>query len=38
VLDGADVPSSLAASLPTAAELLEGHVDTASANGVHWGT
>jgi hypothetical protein len=35
VLDRVDMPSSLAASLSTVAELLEGHVDTETANGVH---
>jgi hypothetical protein len=38
VLDKADGPSSMAVSLSTAAELLEGHVDTTIANGVYWGT
>jgi hypothetical protein len=38
VLDRADGPSSMAVSLSTAAELLEGHVDTTIANGVYWGT
>jgi hypothetical protein len=38
VLDRADGPSSLAASLSTVAGLLEGRIDTAIANGVHWGT
>jgi hypothetical protein len=34
VLDGANGPSSFAASLSMAAELLEGCVDTAATNGV----
>jgi hypothetical protein len=38
VLDGADRPSSLAASLSTVAEMLEGHVDVMAAKGVCWGT
>jgi hypothetical protein len=38
VLDMADGPSSLAVSLSIAAELLEGHVDAAAANGVRCGT
>jgi hypothetical protein len=33
----ADMPSSLAASMSTVAELLEGRIDTTAANGVHWG-
>jgi hypothetical protein len=37
-LDNADEPSSLAASLSMAVELLEGWVDFAAANGVRWGT
>jgi hypothetical protein len=36
VLDRADGPSSLTASLSIAAELLEGQVDIATANGVCW--
>jgi hypothetical protein len=38
VQDGANERSSLAASLSTVAELLEGRIDTATANGVCWGT
>jgi hypothetical protein len=38
VLDNADEPSSLAASLSVAVELLEGWVDFMAANGVRWGT
>jgi hypothetical protein len=38
VLGNADGPSSLAASLSMVAELLKGRIDTAAANGVHWGT
>jgi hypothetical protein len=38
VLDRADGPSSLAASLSTATELLVGHIDAAIANAVHWET
>jgi hypothetical protein len=38
VLDRADGPSSLAASLSPTAELLEGHIDTMTTNRVHWGT
>jgi hypothetical protein len=37
VLDNADKPSSLAASLSTAVELLEGWIEAAASNGVHWG-
>jgi hypothetical protein len=36
-LDRADRSSSLPASLSTAAELLDGWVDTAAANKVRWG-
>jgi hypothetical protein len=38
VLDRADGPSSLAASLSTATELLVGHIDALIANVVHWET
>jgi hypothetical protein len=38
VLDRADGPSSLVTSLSTAAELLNGRVDAAAANGVRWWT
>jgi hypothetical protein len=38
VLDSADGSFSLAVSLSMVEELLEGQVDTAAANGVHWGT
>jgi hypothetical protein len=37
VLGSADGPSSLAASLFVAAELLEGQHDSVAANEVHWG-
>jgi hypothetical protein len=36
VLGNANGPSSLAASMSTAMELLEGQVDATTANGVHW--
>jgi hypothetical protein len=38
VLDNADGPSSLMASLSTAVELFEGRINAAVANGVRWGT
>jgi hypothetical protein len=38
VLDNADRPSSLVASLSIAVQLLEGQVDTTAANGVCWVT
>jgi hypothetical protein len=38
VLDGASGPSSLAASLSSVVELLEGCIDAATTNGVPWGT
>jgi hypothetical protein len=38
VLDRADGPSSLVASLSTATELLKGRVNVTTANGVRWGT
>jgi hypothetical protein len=38
VVDWTVGPSSLAASLSTTTELLEGQVDAAAANGVYWGT
>jgi hypothetical protein len=38
VLEQADGPSSLVASLSSAAGLLEGCIDAIAANGVHWGT
>jgi hypothetical protein len=38
MLDGADGPSSLVASLSMVVELLEGHIDAAATNGVRWGT
>jgi hypothetical protein len=38
VLDNANGSSSLADSLSTVANLLEGWVDAAAANKVHWGT
>jgi hypothetical protein len=37
VLDGIDMPSSLAASLFMLVELIKGWVDTTTANGVRWG-
>jgi hypothetical protein len=37
VLDRADGLSSQSASLSMAVELLEGWVDAAPSNGVHWG-
>jgi hypothetical protein len=36
VLKGFDETSSLAALLSSAADLIEGRVDAAVANGVHW--
>jgi hypothetical protein len=38
VLDEASEPSSLAALLSSAAELLKGHIDTVAANRVCWST
>jgi hypothetical protein len=38
VLDGADRPSSLAASLSTLAELLKDHVDVVATKRGCWGT
>jgi hypothetical protein len=38
VLDDTDGPSSLAASMSTAVELLEDWIDAAAANGVRWGS
>jgi hypothetical protein len=38
VVGSADGPSSLAASMSTAAELVEGRIDAAAANGVRWGS
>jgi hypothetical protein len=38
VLDGADGPSSLVASLSMVVELLEDRVNVVAANGVCWGT
>jgi hypothetical protein len=38
VLKRADGPSSLAASLSSATELFEDHIDARTANGVRWGT
>jgi hypothetical protein len=37
MLDSADMPSSLAASMYTVVELLKGRIDAAAANGVRWG-
>jgi hypothetical protein len=36
VLDSTDGPSFLVASMATVAELLEGRIDVAAANGVRW--
>jgi hypothetical protein len=38
VLGNDDGPSSLTGSLSMAVELLEGQIDTVTANGVRWGT
>jgi hypothetical protein len=38
VLGSADGTSSLAASMSTTVELLDGRIDTSAANGVHWGS
>jgi hypothetical protein len=38
VLGSVDESSYLEASMSTAAELLEGRIDTVKANGVHWGS
>jgi hypothetical protein len=38
VLKRADGLSSLAASLSSAVELLEDHIDATATNGVYWGT
>jgi hypothetical protein len=38
LLDNADGLSSLATSLSTIVELLEGRIDVVAANEVHWGT
>jgi hypothetical protein len=38
VLDSADGPSSLAASMSTMVELLEGQIDAAATNGIRWGS
>jgi hypothetical protein len=38
VLDSTDGPSSLAASMSMAAELLEGQIEAATTNGVSWGS
>jgi hypothetical protein len=38
VLDSADGPSSLAASISTIVELLEGRIDVAATIGVCWGS
>jgi hypothetical protein len=37
-LSSAVGPSSLVASMSVAAELLEGQIDAAATNGVHWGS
>jgi hypothetical protein len=38
VLDNANGPSSLAASMSMAVELLKGRMDATAANGVRWGS
>jgi hypothetical protein len=38
VLDDADGPSSLVASMLAVAEQLESWIDATTANGVHWGS
>jgi hypothetical protein len=38
MLGSADSLSSLEASMSTVAELLEGQIDVAAANRVHWGS
>jgi hypothetical protein len=38
VLERADMSSSLVESLSLVVELLEGYIDAAAANRVHWGT
>jgi hypothetical protein len=38
VLGSANGPSSLAASMSTAVELLKGLIGDAATNGVHWGS
>jgi hypothetical protein len=38
VLGSGDGPSSLAASMSVATELLEGRIDATAANGVRWGS
>jgi hypothetical protein len=38
VLDNADGLSSMAASMSTVVELLEGRIDTAATNRVRWGS
>jgi hypothetical protein len=37
VLKGSNEMSSLAASLSSTADLIEGRVDATTTNGVHWG-
>jgi hypothetical protein len=37
VLKGSDETSSLAASLSSVADLIEGRIDATVPNGVHWG-
>jgi hypothetical protein len=37
VLRGSDETSSLATSLSSAADLIEGRINVAATNGVHWG-
>jgi hypothetical protein len=37
VLKGSDETSSLAASLSSAVDLIEGRIDATISNGVHWG-
>jgi hypothetical protein len=38
VLGSADGPSSLAASMSVAVEILKGQIDVAVTNRVHWGS
>jgi hypothetical protein len=38
VLERADGSSSLAVSLPSVVELLDGRIDVVAANGARWGT
>jgi hypothetical protein len=38
MVGSADEPSSLAASMSTVTELLEGQIDVVASNGVYWGS